>query len=344
MNKAFDTRHKNEPLKIYAEEYNKFMATSRAFNENLLNNSIPKTRLNTEKQIIHIQNDSDVDIDQYRALSMNDLLFLPSENEQGFRFRFGFKGKVYKQSQEDTENPLIFAITQQGIAKGKLGKAMTNGTTQAKIIVNDQIHQYVRLRDNDPILQSAISGEARILYKEPGIGEKWAVIQLATSDSQRISIINNSPQTIPEGGVMQVTGVTGPGRFTVGLPDKDNLLHVIPLTGPDLKLGFRRWIDFQPMMRFKINPESQSIIVPGSNIGVVEGSFELDISRFGFMVYGVELNTPGAPYAYCGLNGIVSLLTAVADEDAGKIDVQRSDITNTGDGDTFSLDVVTESE
>lgn len=344
MTKAFDQRLKNQRLQIFAEEYNKFIQTSRRVDESIINSVVPKTTLNTEKQIIHIQNDSGVDIDQYMALSMNDLLFIPSANEQGFKFRFGFKGKVYKQSQEDTENPLIFAITQQGIAPGGLGKAMTNGTTQARIVVNDNLHQYVRLDDNNPVLQSSIWGEARILYKEPGVGEKWAVIQMATSDSQRVQVVNNSPQTIPEGGAMQVTGVTGPGRFTVGLPDKDNLLHVIPLTGPALQTGFRRWIDFQPMMRFRINPNNQAKIVPGSNIGVVENSFELDISRFGFMVYGVEIGTPGAPYAYCGLNGIVSLLTAVGDEAEGKIPVQRSDVTGTGDGDTFELDVIAEEE
>ncbi len=340
--KPFDTRIKGESLKIFAEEYNKFIKAAQIIADNQDLQSRPLEGLNTEKQIIFLKNDSDEDIDQYRAISMAGLVFQPQENETSFKYRFAFKGNKYDQSDSALDNPLLFCVTQQSIKAGSLGKAMINGSTQARINVNDESHRYVRMKDNDFVLETAATGQARIQFKEPGAGEKWAVIQMATSDCQRFRVTNSSGQTIPEGGAMQITGSDGPMSLTVGLPDKDNLLAILPLTGPDLAAGQRRWIDIHPVMRFKLNPQSVGLAAPGTLVGSTESQFTVDVRKFGFVVYAVETGTPGAPYVYCGFNGIVSLLTAVTDEDAGKIDVEHSDIQGVGDGETITLDVITE--
>ena len=339
--KAFDTRSKGRS-NLFAEEINAWNDVSRDFRDRSLNQNTPVRRPNTEKQIVFLKNDGAIDIPQYGVVMIKDLIFQPSDNEDEFLFRFGFKGECYEEGNSPSEDPMAFLITQESIAPGEVGKGMINGTTQVKIVINNINHNYARPLTGTFNLETAQTGPARIQFKEAGVGEKFAVIQMSTSDSQRIKIINNSGQTIPEGGAMQVSAMNNPAEFTVIRPDKDNVIHVIPNTGPPILNGNTIFLDAFPMLRFKVALANVAKMPPGANIGVVEGRFELDISRFGFLVYGVDLTSPNGPYAYVGLNGIVSLLTAVADEVDGKIDVERSDITGAGDGDTFTLDVVSE--
>jgi len=86
--KAFDTTTQGTKFEPKSREWNAFIRAAQAHEGSILNNDVPQGTTDTEKQIIDIQNDSDDDILQYRAVAMSDLLFKVNDNQQGFLFRF----------------------------------------------------------------------------------------------------------------------------------------------------------------------------------------------------------------------------------------------------------------
>ncbi len=340
MPKEFDQRIPNEKLKIFATEYNKFIKTAEIVENNTDNLEKPPQGLNTEKQIIFIKNDSAEDIEQFRALAVKGLIFEPQENEDGFKYRFSFKGKQYTQGDEDLQDPSNFCIVQQSIAVGSIGKAMVNGTTQARVFINDEDHRYVRFDDESFILQSDVQGEARIQFKE-GVGEGWAVIQMASNDAQRILVLNSSGSTIPDRSAMLVESVGNvPNHFTCVKPDRNNALNVIPLIGGDLKDGCSRWQSHQSLMIFKATKPETGSIEAGDFIGTKENEFDLVKEGFGFLVMGVVEASPTDITVICQFNGMSPALIATSDETAEKINVKTVNQDGTGEGDEFELDVL----
>lgn len=341
--KSFDTRIKGESQDIFAEEYNKFIKTSEIVGNGTDNLAKPIQGLNTEKQIIFLRNDSGEDIDQYRALSLSDLVFLPQENEEGFKFRFSFKGKQYDQTDPVLQDPLNFCITQQSIAPDGIGRAMINGTTQARIFLNNINHRYVRLDDESVILQSAITGDARIQFHEGVEGEGWAVVQMAVSDSQRVLITNNSGELIVDKSAIMIESLGDtPNHFNVVKPDRNNALNTIALVGGDLKSGASRWQNHEPLMIFNATKPETGSIEAGDFIGTKENDFNLVKEGFGFLVLGVTENPPFPTVVICQFNGMSPALIATSDEAAEKINVKTVNQDGTGEGDEFELDVLQE--
>jgi len=347
----FDTRIEGQKLVVRADEYNSFSAAAKAHESSVLNQGAPVVATDTKPGILNVKNESSQDFRQYRAIALDKPIFTPEDGgENSFKAQVSFRGDLYKVDEEKFENPLQFGITLEPIIVDKIGLVMIKGTTQARIDVKNEDHRYCRLKDNKDILETAVSGPGRILYKEDGLGEKWAYIDISVDDNQRVLIVNDSGETIPEGGAMLVDSIDGvPNKFKVKKPDRDNALNILPLVGPDLPSGASRWQSTDPLMIFKLNEVDTEDIKPGSFLGTEENKFELTDNRFGWLVMGtIRGQGEASDFAICRYNGITPVLKAQEDEDEdeGTIAVKFVDVFGNTDpnADDFDLDVIPEGE
>jgi hypothetical protein len=130
--------------------------------------------------IVLVRNDSGSLLEQFMPVILDDLIIQPddAEKEQEFKSRVPvFSGK--KVSADNKDKP--FAILQVPLESEKIGKALIQGITPAKINVGNESHQYAKLDASE--LVSCSNGVGRILWKESGTGEKWALLQLGGGGS-----------------------------------------------------------------------------------------------------------------------------------------------------------------
>ena len=72
-----------------------------------------------------------------------------------------------------------FAVTMEEIGPQRIGRAWVDGVFPAKVDVTDTTHRWADLKTGDATqLRSAISGAAKILWKQSGMGTKWALVRL----------------------------------------------------------------------------------------------------------------------------------------------------------------------
>jgi hypothetical protein len=74
-----------------------------------------------------------------------------------------------------------FAILKQPLAGGGIGPAQVSGVCMAWVQVNNESHNRAGLLDGQTVLRSATTGQCEILYKEPGIGERFCVVRIVQS-------------------------------------------------------------------------------------------------------------------------------------------------------------------
>lgn len=124
--------------------------------------------------IVEVKNNTGAAVPRYHAIGLDDPLFTPTDNEQTFLNQLVFNGETIS-----AEYFGKFAVVQETIEDGRIGKALLQGITVAEITVDDENHVTV---DVDPAggskLVTQSVGAGRILYKESGTGSKWAVIRV----------------------------------------------------------------------------------------------------------------------------------------------------------------------
>jgi hypothetical protein len=137
-------------------------------------------RGNAKTGIVLVSNDSGSLLEQFSPVILDDLIIQPDddEKEQEFKSRVPvFSGK--KVSADNKDKP--FAILQVPLEAEKLGKALLQGITPAKINIGNESHKYAKLSAAG--LVSGGNGIGRILWKESGTGEKWCLLQLGGGGS-----------------------------------------------------------------------------------------------------------------------------------------------------------------
>jgi hypothetical protein len=94
-----------------------------------------------------------------------------------------FNGVQFRGDKPDAETGANFVVVQGHLAAGEAREAVLVGPCWAKVDVTDEAHTQATSIDGDAEkLASATSG-AKILWKEAGTGEKWAVVFLGASSA-----------------------------------------------------------------------------------------------------------------------------------------------------------------
>ncbi|MDD5597632.1 MAG: hypothetical protein PHV82_06790 [Victivallaceae bacterium] len=169
-----------ETFKVKASTWNAFIDAANFCRNNQLEFGSNALRGNSKTGIVLIQNDSGALLEQFSPVILDDLIIQPDddEKEQEFKSRVPvFSGK--KVSADNKDMP--FAILQTPLESEKIGKALLLGVTPVKVNIGNESHKYAKL--NAAGLVSTSSGVGRILWKESGTGEKWALLQLGGGGS-----------------------------------------------------------------------------------------------------------------------------------------------------------------
>lgn len=147
-----------------------------------------------------VRNDSGADItDRFPVLGLDDVVITPTANEGEF-----LRGPLFSAKKVAIETHYHkTCIAQQPLRDGEIGPAVIDGVTHCKIDVQHADDRWAGPIDDDTGNLISGYGSARILYKESGTGDKWAVVQLGAHAPQRwVPFENGNGAEIPAYGLV----------------------------------------------------------------------------------------------------------------------------------------------
>jgi hypothetical protein len=180
-----------DPLRIPARAYNAFvdaaLETKRRQQDRRGGELWDGGRSFIGGGVVAVRNDSGADLDRYHVLAVGEPLFLPDDDgpEKSFQNRLAFKGI----KPTDATRPGSFAIAREPIPQGEVGLCVVHGVTPARVLIEDEEHAFADVAPDETVLASAGTGGTVILWKEEGVGEKWALVEVGRPRGGRIVAI-----------------------------------------------------------------------------------------------------------------------------------------------------------
>ena len=195
MGDAFRKVRSGQPLAIPAPAYNAFIDAAVAERRRERDRGGGPLAESVPRGLVLVRNDADETIEPYHALAITGVLVVPDENDQErtFHSRTPLTGEVAAEE----ARPLSFVLTTQPIEPGQLGRCVLTGVTPARVYIANELDTTCELAPEETILTSTPMGGVPILWKEEGVGEKWAVIEMGRPSPGRITAILGVAQPIP---------------------------------------------------------------------------------------------------------------------------------------------------
>jgi hypothetical protein len=187
--------HPGDKLNIPATAYNAFVDAARDFEARQRNTSQEAQRDIRQNAVVLVRNDSDQDLESHHALAISGVLIEPNsaDQERTFQSRTPLIGRV-----ATLASPRLgFVVTQEPIAAGAIGRSVITGITPARVHIYDERDTTCELDPATTVLASAPLGGAPIIWRESGLGEKWALIEIGRPSLARITAILGKAQPIP---------------------------------------------------------------------------------------------------------------------------------------------------
>lgn len=170
MGDPFKKARPGQPLEIPAEAYNAFVETALAHKRSQLSHTVGSQHA-APANTIKVRNETGQAVPRFGVIGLGEPIILPSTNLAEFQSQVAFRGTLPQPGKP-------FAITQEPIPAGAVGAVILTGTTPVRITVTEETLVTAGPTDAVNNLITAPNGPARILWKESGTGEKWAVVQL----------------------------------------------------------------------------------------------------------------------------------------------------------------------
>jgi len=125
--------------------------------------------------VVRVLNNSGSNRDKLDILGIDGPLFTPTESVSGFQREPAFTCVT-----PTADHAGRFVILAEPIPDGKIGRACISGAVPVKVYVNDEDDGFADVKASDATqLDSSTSGTAKILWKESGTGQVYAVVRLA---------------------------------------------------------------------------------------------------------------------------------------------------------------------
>lgn len=123
-----------------------------------------------------IRNDSGEARERFDVLSITGVIIDPANNLTHFQSRPTLTGNT-----PDSE-PLgdFFAVLQEPLGDGKIGRALVAGITAVQLDVTDTGSRFADLAPDENVLRTQQWGCCPILWKESGTGTKWAYVTIGS--------------------------------------------------------------------------------------------------------------------------------------------------------------------
>ncbi len=116
------------------------------------------------------------------TVALFDVLVEPSTDASVPFYGLRYKAREFV-ALDDTD---LFAVTLETIEPNGVGAGIVPNAWWAKVRVDDADHTQAALPTAGTLLESSATGGFKIIYKEPGLGEKWAIILIGTEKRRLI--------------------------------------------------------------------------------------------------------------------------------------------------------------
>jgi len=185
-----------QKVQIPASAYNAFIDAAIAQRGRQHDVEVDASLLARSSTIIKVRNQTGQAQSRFSILALDSPIVTPAGNLQQFQSQVAFDAIL-------PANPLTskrYAILAEPLAAGAIGNAVIFGATPVMIGVANVNHQYASpFNALSQYLLSADSGLFRILWKESGVGIKWAVV-IAEPTAPAVAAV-----------VFELTAVLSPG-------------------------------------------------------------------------------------------------------------------------------------
>jgi len=177
-----------EPLRVPARAYNAFVDAALDLKRRQQDRFSGDLRDGGRQHgVVPVRNDTGSDLERYHVMAIDGPLFPPGDEgpEHTFQNRMALKGI---EPNEETP-PGRFVVAREPIPAGELGLCVIHGATPARLYVEEEEHTFADIKPGERVLVSGGSGGTAILWKEDGVGEKWAVVDIGRPRSDKIVAI-----------------------------------------------------------------------------------------------------------------------------------------------------------
>lgn len=178
VSEALQKTYPGAPLRIPATAYNAFVDAAVAHRQRERDASRDPLRDFRQAGIVTVRNDTASTVPRFGVLGVDGPLFDPGAALEAFQRWVALIG-----STPSTATHLgRFVITLEPIAAGALGRACAAGLCLVQLIVlqddgRDRLYAEI-INGVTAGLLAGDRGATAILWKEPGVGVKWAVVRL----------------------------------------------------------------------------------------------------------------------------------------------------------------------
>ncbi len=162
-----------DPLSIPAQTFNAFVDAARDFQSRQLQQSRAASQMARPSTIL-IKNTSTSARTRFDVLALGEPVILPADNPDEFAKRVAINGTI-----PTAETPPgSFAILLEPLVVNAIGQAQVMGICPAKVNFSTENDTRANIYSGYVKLYGGMDGPCEILWKEPGVGLKWAIVRL----------------------------------------------------------------------------------------------------------------------------------------------------------------------
>lgn len=175
---------RGQPLRIPAADWNAIVDATRAHLEDQLGNGGTTTSGGKQAGVVFVKNASGAAVDRFAVLGIGGPIITPTDNADEFKRQVAVSGVTPTSGHAGK-----FVILLEPAPSGGIVRAVVAGVSIVKVNVIAAAHEFAEVKAGDAAkLDSAAQGTARILWKESGTGDKWAIVRLGESAPSLIPV------------------------------------------------------------------------------------------------------------------------------------------------------------
>lgn len=177
-----------DPLRIQAAVWNRLLDLARETSD-VRGPGFAAGAARLETGMIYVRNETEADIPRFGACALGEPIFPPGGDPQAFVQGVSMRGVV----PDFREHWGRFAVAQDPIADGRVGRCMVSGVTIARVwfpanSVASQSMHYADIIDGETgHLGAGQCGSARVIWSEldESAGERWAIIDIGGGSARQ---------------------------------------------------------------------------------------------------------------------------------------------------------------
>lgn len=164
----------NQPLAIPALEYNAFIDAALADRARRGRTGGGPVTAGTDRNacVVTVKNATGADVPRFGILALTDPIITAAANETEFKRETNFIGTAWGPSSTQ------FAVTLEPLAANAIGTAVLIGVVPCRVDVQSAADDTCGPVSGETDRLASGSGNARIVWKEAGTGERWAYVLL----------------------------------------------------------------------------------------------------------------------------------------------------------------------